>query len=388
MNYRFEEFGGIISSTAPPFLAFVDRDYMRSIGLESADRWSGEQPDISVLSAPTEVHFSATNQCHAGCPHCYMNSGCKEAGELTTAEFKRAIDLLAELKVFHIALGGGDALLRDDFFELTEYAREKGLVPNLTISGIGLRPDQAEKLKLLGQVNLSLDGVGEHYGIYRKKEDFDSVDQAFDLLLERGIPAGINCLIGADNVNLLDSLFAYAAEKKVTDIDFLRFKPAGRGATDYHRHKLSNEQNKQIIPRILSLSETWQVASKVDCSFTPMICWHQPPIDELYAMGTYGCEAGNVLLGITSSGRVSGCSFLPNSGLTVFDLNDPAARQNEFARFLHWADQAPMPCRECRYLHICKGGCHAVANFVTGSFDQPDPECPAVVNYNQTGALP
>ncbi|MCU0857751.1 MAG: radical SAM protein [Pontiellaceae bacterium] len=386
MNYRFEDFGGIISSTNPPFLAFVDRDYMRSLSLESPEHWPGEQKPVGILSAPTEVHFAATNQCSAGCANCYMDSGRKRANELNTDEFKKAIDLLAGMGVFHIALGGGEALLREDFFELAEYARKKGLVPNLTISGISLNPAHIEKMTVLGQVNLSLDGIGEAYGVYRGKNHFDSVNHSFDLIRQQGIPVGINCVIGAANFDLLESIFAYAAEKKVTDIDFLRYKPSGRGTASYHRCKLSNEQNMELIPRIKALSEKYQVASKADCSFIPMICWHRPPFDEIYGMGTYGCEAGNVLLGITSEGQVSGCSFLPDSGLTVFDLQNPSARTAAFSTFLHWTDHAPMPCRECAYLEICKGGCHAVANFVTGSFDHPDPECPAVVKYNRTGA--
>jgi hypothetical protein len=29
MKYRYENFGGIVASENPPFLAFVDRTYMR-----------------------------------------------------------------------------------------------------------------------------------------------------------------------------------------------------------------------------------------------------------------------------------------------------------------------------------------------------------------------
>ena len=147
MRHRFENFGGIISSDAPPFLAFVDRDYMRSLGLDGSKDWEGVDEAIGVLTAPTEVHFAATNRCNGSCAHCYMSSGGEPEGELTTGQFKEAIDILAEMKVFHIALGGGEALLRDDFFELAEYAREIGLVPNLTISGINVTVANAEKMK-------------------------------------------------------------------------------------------------------------------------------------------------------------------------------------------------------------------------------------------------
>ena len=135
LKYRFENFGGIIASENPPFLAFVDRNYMRELGLDKSGIWDASDETIGRLSAPTEVHFAITNKCSVGCPHCYMDAGKHDDGELDTASFKRALDILAQMKVFHIALGGGEALERRDLFEIAEYARRKGLVPNLTTSG-------------------------------------------------------------------------------------------------------------------------------------------------------------------------------------------------------------------------------------------------------------
>jgi len=59
------------------------------------------------------------------CPHCYMGAGEKDAEQLDTDGIKRALDILAEMNVFHIALGGGEALERPDLFEIAEYARTK-----------------------------------------------------------------------------------------------------------------------------------------------------------------------------------------------------------------------------------------------------------------------
>ena len=39
MRYRYESFGGIVSAPEPPFLAFVDRQYMRELGLPPAACW-------------------------------------------------------------------------------------------------------------------------------------------------------------------------------------------------------------------------------------------------------------------------------------------------------------------------------------------------------------
>jgi radical SAM protein with 4Fe4S-binding SPASM domain len=112
-----------------------------------------------------------------------------------------------------------------------------------------------------------------------------------------------------------------------------------------------------------------------------MLCCHNPPLDLLEAMATYGCEAGNVLLGIRSNGRVSGCSFLKSSGLSVFDLHSGLNQEGHFEKITNWVQKSPQPCRSCRYLDICKGGCHAVAEYVTGDFNNPDPDCPKVIEY-------
>ena len=59
MRYRYETFGGIIASEDPPFLAFVDRRFMREQGLDASPLWQGAGEEIGLLSAPTEVHLAA-----------------------------------------------------------------------------------------------------------------------------------------------------------------------------------------------------------------------------------------------------------------------------------------------------------------------------------------
>ena len=110
LKYRYENFGGIISSQDPPFLAFVDRNYMKELGLADSPLWETADESIGLLSAPTEVHFAVTNKCSNRCDHCYMDSGDPDPGELDTSSFKKALAMLAGMNVFHIALGGGEAL--------------------------------------------------------------------------------------------------------------------------------------------------------------------------------------------------------------------------------------------------------------------------------------
>ncbi|MHC4645528.1 MAG: radical SAM protein [Planctomycetota bacterium] len=383
MKYRFESFGGIIAAQTPPFLAFVDRNYMRELGLGQSELWETDDETIGFLSAPTEVHFAITNRCSARCPHCYMAAGQCETGELDTESIKRVLDILARMNVFHVALGGGEALERPDLFEIAEYARRRDLVPNLTVSGLGINADIAQEMKVFGQVNVSVDGVGQAYGAFRGRDMFDVADHALDLLVAAKVPAGINCVLGRSNFDATGELFEYAAKKKLNEIEFLRLKPSGRGAALYEKEHTTCEQNTSLTPMLADLSARFGIVAKIDCSFVPMLCYHRPPIEILESTATYGCEAGNVLLGIRSNGSVSGCSFLKDSPLTVFDLGCVSSWQQSFESLRTWPERAREPCRSCEYLRVCKGGCRAVAEYVTGDFDAPDPDCPFVVDYQK-----
>jgi radical SAM protein with 4Fe4S-binding SPASM domain len=302
---------------------------------------------------------------------------------MDTAAFKRSLDVLAGMGVFHVALGGGEALEREDLFELADHARRAGLVPNLTTNGRLIDRSVAERMRIFGQVNVSLDGVGELARTFRQGADFESVDRALGTLLEAGVPAGINCVVGRRNFDGLPELFRYASERGTSEVELLRFKPSGRAAALYAQHAATADQNRALYPSFQSWAERFGVKAKIDCSFVPMLCWHRPPPEVLRALCVCGCEAGNFLIGGRSDGRVSGCSFLPPLELTVEELPAAWAAAPEFESYRRWPESAPEPCASCEYLGICKGGCRAVALAVSGSLDAPDPDCPRVVEYHQ-----
>ena len=54
-----------------------------------------------------------------------------------------------------------------------------------------------------------------------------------------------------------------------------------------------------------------------------------------------------------------------------------------YAPFRNYVDTAEEPCRSCPYLRTCRGGCRAVALFLTRRDDAPDPECPRVEDHQR-----
>lgn len=384
LKVRPESFGGIIASDDPPFLAFADRAYMRERGWEGGAAWErGADGVVDQLSAPVEVHLASTNRCQEGCAHCYMGAGSADPGELDTEGLKAALRALAGMGVFHVALGGGEALLRDDLVEIASYARELGLVPNLTTSGAGMTARLAADLRVFGQVNCSLDGIGPAARVFRPRADEAVVAAATAHLRAAGVSTGLNAVVGRDTVDHLEALVDWAVAHDLQEIELLRVKPAGRGLGPWREQKLTDAQHRAFYPQLTRLVETRPIRLKVDCSFVPMLCHHQPPREVLQALGVCGCEAGNYLLGARSDGRVSGCSFLPASDLRLVDLPERWADDEHLVRQRAWFRAMPEPCASCDYAAECKGGCRAVAAAVEGDPWQADPECPRVVDYRR-----
>jgi MoaA/NifB/PqqE/SkfB family radical SAM enzyme len=190
-------------------------------------------------------------------------------------------------------------------------------MPNLTVSGLHITPEIAKKMNIFEQVNVSIDGLDDHYSVFRGKNMFDIADRAIDLLISAGVPTGINCVIGQSNFEYIPELFEYAKKKKMNEIEFLRFKPSGRATEIYETHKIKYEQSTRLIPLLAELSEKYGITTKIDCSFIPMLRYHKPDHKMLEAIASYGCEAGNVLFGIRADGSVVGCSFLMSTKRTI-----------------------------------------------------------------------
>ncbi len=375
---RYESFGGIVEMENPPLLAFVDKDFMKDIGYQNSVLWNNT---IDHLSAPTEVHFAITNKCPLRCNYCAASAGKTMLGELSTNKLKRAIDILAKMNVFHVALGGGELFERQDAIEIAEYCRSRGIVPNATINGYHMSSKLAEKCRVFGQLNVSMDGIGSKYNINRGGENiFYRVDQAIKNLVNAGVAVGINTVVTRRNFDTLEEIVAYAQELNLKEILFLRLKPAGRGRDIYFEYRPTHEQNKRLFPLLMKWANKYDPLLQVDCSLTPHICYHNPSKNIMNFFGIEGCTGGNILLGIRPDGYINACSHYPKYYKGVFNLPEMWQKNEHFKIFRNRKRKInDADCLNCPYFSVCYGGCPLFSEFLKGDFNLPDPECPILV---------
>ena len=380
MKVRPEFFGALVSLEWPRAIVSVNRPMARLLGVEDSPAWHG--PPREALSAPTEVHLVVSKQCSAGCKSCYVDATPRGAA-LSLEQAKSALDRLAAHGVFHVALGGGEALELDYLFEIAAHARQLGILPNLTTAGLAMTPEVARRCRVFGQINVSVDGVGGAYRDARGFDGFARAERALGLLRAVKSEVGINCVVSRSSFQHLESVAALAKRLKLNELELLRFKPAGRGSANFAAEDLTSEQAREIFPLARRLLLRHRVRIKLDCSFAPMVFWHRPSARVARFFGVVGCEGGNLLASVMPDGALTGCSFGGPAEASIFDPQATAAAfDHGFGAFRDYVSRAAEPCRSCEYLALCKGGCRVVAR-AGGDWWQPDPGCPRVVEHRR-----
>ena len=395
--FRYERFGGIVQLGGrfgwPQALVFVDRARAVSLGYDAppAGLWDGDEPpldDGSPLSAPLEAHLQLTNRCEAGCATCYTGASPQGSPhEWGLAEWCAAIDELSAAGVFHVALGGGESVHLPWLGELLAHCWQRGVIPNLTTSGlyaddVRKRVCDLARRGLFGQINVSFDGVGKTYELVRGFDGFATADETLRALLRVFPDVGINTVLTRVGFPQLAELFDHAKRRGASEIELLRLKPAGRGASPktYEALRCTDEQHRGLVETVLSLTRTYGLRTRLDCSLVPFVAHKQFDAKLLRFLSIYGCAGGDLLTAARADGRLSACSFAVPTAEKVTDLRRHFADPAAFPPFRAYL-QADEPCRSCHYLSLCRGGCRVVSLHSEGSLRAPDPECPRVIDW-------
>ncbi len=184
----------------------------------SNDLQSIEQ-EVTKSSAPELVDVKITDFCPYGCEFCYQSSTTK--GKHCDTPYS-LISQLAELKVFEVALGGGEPTLHPQFSYILRQFREAGIVPNFTTKNLNWLRDPKKWVLWL-----------ESAGAFAYTPDTDSqIKELSDLVSINGIDrqrVNIHIVMGTLSVYEFRLRLITCAEHKI-GVTLLGFKSYGFGA--------------------------------------------------------------------------------------------------------------------------------------------------------------
>jgi mycofactocin biosynthetic radical S-adenosylmethionine protein MftC len=323
------------------------------------------------LDAPICLTWELTYACNLACVHCLSSSGRRDPDELTPAEARRIVDELVGMQVFYVNIGGGEPMLRPDFFDLVGYATERRVGVKFSTNGTRLTAEAARRLAALDylDVQVSIDGAtAATNDAVRGSGSFAAARRAMDNLAAAGFgPFKVSVVVTRHNVGQLDALSAladsYGAQLRLT-----RLRPSGRAVDSWDDLHPTAAQQRQLYhwlrerPGVLTGDSFFHLSALGE------------PLDGLNL-----CGAGRVVCLIDPVGDVYACPFVIDRQFLAGNVRGPGGfravwRESELFASLR-EPQSAGACASCGSFDACRGGCMA-AKFFTGlPLDGPDPEC-------------
>lgn len=323
------------------------------------------------LDAPICLTWELTYGCNLACIHCLSSSGRRDPGELSTAEARAVIDELHDLQVFYVNIGGGEPTIRPDFYELVDYAVERGVGVKFSTNGTTITPARAEHLAGTDYVDvqISIDGADAATNdAVRGVGSYASARRAMDNLAAAGFGEfKISVVVTRHNVGQLDE-FHRLAEGYGAQLRLTRLRPSGRGADTWNDLHPTQEQQVALYRWLLE-----RPGVLTGDSFFHLSALGEP------LPGLNLCGAGRVVCLIDPVGDVYACPFVMHEEFKAGSVRQPGGftevwKRSELFTELRQPTSAGA-CASCGSYDACQGGCMA-AKFFTGlPLDGPDPEC-------------
>jgi len=359
------------------------------------------------LQAPFLVVWNYTDACNLRCKHCYQGAGKMSKDELSLDERLNIVDQLADNDVVAIAFSGGEALLRDDFWEVARYASNKGLYLSLATNGTLLTKDVVRRLRDVGveYFEISLDSVDPV-----KHDAFRGVNGAWErtvagiknVVAQDGAYSCIANTITNENYRELDALVAFSRKLGVNRTLIFNFIPVGRGA-DIIDMDLSPEAREHVLQQMYGYlsgqDESFEILTTAPQFSRVCMMNSQNGIMSLAHFGAAGfsdkvgllaeyiggCGAGRMYCAIQPNGIVTPCVFMP---IPVGDLRSESFidiwKNAEVMQSLRERHDLKEHCGSCDYKNVC-GGCRARAYAYFNDIKAPDIGC--IYNVRAYNAL-
>ncbi|WP_374378111.1 heme d1 biosynthesis radical SAM protein NirJ [Pseudomonas fluvialis] len=343
------------------------------------------------------VIWNLLRRCNLTCKHCYATSADSEfRNELDTTEALGVIDQLHEAGVRVLILSGGEPLLRDDIFQLADYARDRGFYVALSTNGTLIDEQNIERIAAadFDYVGISIDGLEAVHDEWRQlKGSFAASMHAIDLCRARGIRVGLRTTLTQHNYPQLPALLELMRAHDVQKFYLSHLNYSGRGkrsrGADAHA-QMTRDAMWQIFERawqdVEAGRDTDFVSGNNDADAILLLQWATERLtaaqlaaleDMLRAWG--GNASGAGIANIDNIGDVHPDTYWWQH--TVGNV-----RRQRFRDI--WLDN-PQPllqqlrqhpravggrCGECRWLAICNGNTRTRA-WAAGDLWAEDPGC-------------
>jgi radical SAM protein len=193
------------------------------------------------MKKPVSVMWESTIACGLKCKHCKASAKTiPDPRELTTDEGKKLIDQMAAFGTPYpiLRITGGNALMREDIFDLIKHAKDSGITVTIAPSTTPhMNRENIMKLKEAGcdVVAMSIDGAtAKAHDTFRGVPGtFDRLVRACEIMNEVGLPFRLLTTVTKFNVRELPNILKVAKNLGAAGFYFYMLIPTGRAREEY-----------------------------------------------------------------------------------------------------------------------------------------------------------
>jgi radical SAM protein with 4Fe4S-binding SPASM domain len=331
------------------------QDLKRSLflGAENCCEASGLRAESEEKEpvAPIRVDLALTYLCNNDCFHCYAG-GSRKTQELTTSQWKTALNKLWDFGVPQVAFTGGESLLRQDLPVLVAHAKKLGMIVGLITNGRLLTKDKVTELENAGLDFVQITIESHEEAVHNRMVGRDAFSETISGIknsLDSSLKVTTNTTMTVLNANTVLDTVKILLEMGVTHIGLNGLIRAQRGIG---KEGLSPMELESILDRAKTLCAEFGAEL---IWFTPTCYKDFNPLKE--SLGTKRCSAASTVLAIEPDGRVIPCqSYFQGIGSI---LSDPLHKiwQHPLAQSLRRREWLDDDCKNCSHLPACGGSC-------------------------------
>ena len=320
-------------------------------------------PNTSVI----ELTAICNHQCFfCSCPWEYSVE--KPVYELSTGEWKKAIQLYRLYGVNHFTFTGGEAVLRKDLSALIEFTYSLGCSIGVVTNGRAVTDELLDTLKKFDVLlSISVPGIEtfkENTGI----DNIENILHLFRKCKEMGVKTVANIVVSKSNFSELYENISYPIICGADYILLNRFLPGGRGMK--HIEKLLNidELNEMldIAEEVLNKSGLYgHIGTEL-----PYCIINEPGKYKRLQVGS-ACGAAKGFFITDPEGYVKTCNHSPDKLCKWNEVS--SLESNAYWKIFTERTYRPKMCDGCKHTDICDGGCREAAHVANGAINANDP---------------
>jgi pyrroloquinoline quinone biosynthesis protein E len=324
---------------------------------------------------PFSLLAEITHRCPLHCPYCSNPLQlASQAGELSTADWKRVLNEAAELGVLHVGFSGGEPLQRPDLVQLVAAAREAGLYSNLITSSLGLSRQRLEELKQAGLDSIQISFQSDEESLADRIAGTSAHAkklQAAQMVRDCGMPLTINTVLHRANIGRLEQIIALAERLGAERLELANTQYYGWAFKNRATLLPTRAQIEQAVP--IASAAKKRLLGKMEVLFV---------VPDYYSDRPKPCMNGWGQKHITVNpiGEVLPCPTAHEIKSLRFDnVREKSLawiwnESDAFNRF-RGTEWLPAPCHDCEFREVDFGGCRCQAALITGDPAVTDPAC-------------